>query len=45
MNLFEVFARVHSKLMRQGKITLQELVRQLDLSLERWEEIEPLRSG
>jgi Transposase DDE domain len=45
MNLFEVFARVHSKLMRPGKITLQELVRQLDRALERWEEIEPLRSG
>ena len=45
MNLFEVFARIHGKVLRQGKMTLQELVRQLDRALERWEEIEPLRSG
>ena len=45
MNLFEVFARVHGKLVRLGRTTLQEIARQLDRALERWEELEPLRSG
>ena len=45
MNLFEIFARVHGKLVRLGRTTLQEIVKQLDRALERWEEIEPLWSG
>lgn len=45
MNLFELFARVHGKLLRLGKVTLQELTKQLDRGLERWEELEPLWSG
>jgi len=46
MNLFEVFARVHGKLVRLNpNTTLQEIVKQLDRALERWEEIEPLWSG
>ena len=45
MNLFEIFARVHGKLVRLGQTTLQEIVKQLDRALERWEEIEPLWSG
>lgn len=45
MNLFEVFARVHGKLLRLGKVTLQELAKQLERGMERWEELEPLWSG
>ncbi len=45
MNLFEVFARVHGKLLRLGKVTLQEIAKQLDRGMERWEELEPLWSG
>jgi Transposase DDE domain len=44
-NLFELFARVHSKLWRQGKTTLQDLASELFESMARWEEIEPLWSG
>ena len=44
-NLFELFARIHSKLWRQGSATLQEISRQLDRALEHWQELEPLRSG
>jgi hypothetical protein len=43
-NVFEWFARLHSKLWRLGA-TLQELARQLFLALARWEELEPLWSG
>jgi len=44
MNLFEVFVRVHGKLL-QLKVTLMELSKELDRSIERWEELEPLWSG
>jgi hypothetical protein len=43
--LFELFARVHGKLWREGRITLQELAKQLDRGLERFEALEPLWSG
>jgi hypothetical protein len=45
MNLFELFARLHGKLIRLGKVTLQEIAKQLDRGLERWEELPPLWSG
>jgi hypothetical protein len=45
LNLFELFARVHGKLLRLGKATLQEITKQLDRAIERWEELEPLWSG
>jgi hypothetical protein len=45
MNLFAIFACVHGKLWRLGKVTLQELAKQLDRGMERWEELEPLWSG
>ena len=45
MNLFELFARLHGKLVREGKATLQQIFRQMDLALERWEELKPLWSG
>jgi hypothetical protein len=44
-NLFEWFARLHSKLLRAGAITLAELARQLDRALERQEDLEPIWSG
>jgi len=44
-NVFEWFCRLHGKLCRSGKTTLQELARQLYLGLARWEELEPLWSG
>jgi hypothetical protein len=43
--LVELFARVHGKLGREGRITLQELAKQLDRGLERREELAPLWSG
>jgi hypothetical protein len=43
--LFEWFARLHSKLWRLGRTTLQEIARQLFHALARWEELEPLWSG
>jgi hypothetical protein len=43
--LFEWFARLHGKLWRAGRVTLQELARQLDLASARWEELAPLWSG
>lgn len=42
---FELFAKVHGKLVRLAGMTLQQITRQLDLSLERWQELEPLWSG
>ncbi len=42
---FELFAKVHGKLVRLAGQTLQDIARQLDRSLERWEELEPLWSG
>lgn len=44
-NLFELFARTHGKLWRQGKTTLQDITWELFESLARWEEIQPLWSG
>lgn len=44
-NLFELFARLHGKLWRQGRITLQALARQLDHALEAVGELQPLWSG
>jgi hypothetical protein len=42
---FELFAKVHGKLVRLRKLTLVQVTRLLDLSLERWEELQPLWSG
>jgi hypothetical protein len=42
---FELFAKVHGKLVRLGKLTLRQVTRLLDLSIERWEELQPLWSG
>ena len=44
-NLFEFFARLNSKLWRQGRTTLQWISRELDRALEMAEELEPLWSG
>jgi len=44
-NLFELFARLHGKLWRAGRVTLQELARQLDRGLEAVAELQPLWSG
>jgi hypothetical protein len=44
-NLFELFARLHGKLWRQGRTTLQELAGQLDRALEAVQDIKPLWSG
>jgi hypothetical protein len=44
-NVFEWFSRLHCKLYRLGKTTLQELARQLYLGLARWEELDLLWSG
>jgi hypothetical protein len=44
-NLFEWFCRLHGKLWRSGRTTLQEIARQLFLALAREEELEPLWSG
>jgi len=43
-NLFELFARMHGKLWRQGRATLQDIGSEFFESLARWEEIEPLWS-
>ena len=42
---FELFAKVHGKLVRSAKLSLVQVTRLLDLSLERWEELQPLWSG
>ena len=42
---FELFAKVHGKLVRSAKLSLAQVTRLLDLSLERWEELQPLWSG
>ena len=44
-NLFAAFTRLNSPLWRAGRVTLQEMARQLDRGLERWEDLEPLWSG
>ena len=43
--LFELFVRLHGKLWREGRLTLQEAARQLDRGLEHLEELAPLWSG
>lgn len=43
--LFGVFAQVHGKLLGLAQTTGQEIAAQLDRSLERWEELQPLWSG
>jgi hypothetical protein len=43
--LFEWFARLHGKLWRQARVSLQELAREMDLASARWEELAPLWSG
>jgi hypothetical protein len=44
-NLFEVFVRWHGKLWQRGGVTLQELAKRLDRSLEHPDELTPLGSG
>ena len=44
-NLFEVFVRLHGKLWQSGRVTLQELAKRLDRSLEHPDELRPLWSG
>lgn len=44
-NLFELFARLHGKLWRQGHATLTDLSEQLDRALEAVPELQPLWSG
>lgn len=44
-NLFELFVRLHGKLWRQGRLTLQEIARQLDRALEAPTQLLPLWSG
>ena len=43
--IFEVFVRLNSKLWRQGRTTMKQLWRQLDLAMERVSELAPLWSG
>lgn len=43
--VFEVFAKVHGKLLALAQTTLQVVTEQLNRALERWEELEPLWSG
>ena len=43
--IFELFVHPNSKLWRQGRTTMKELWRQLDLAMERVLELEPLWSG
>jgi hypothetical protein len=43
--LFALCVRVHGKLWRAGRVTLQEVAKQLDRGLERFEELQPLWSG
>ncbi|MGH9757675.1 MAG: transposase [Candidatus Acidiferrales bacterium] len=42
---FEFFARLNSKLWREGRATLQDLAKQLDRALEAVSELQPLWSG
>lgn len=44
-NLFELFVRLHGKLWRQGRTTLQEIARQLDRALETVAQLQPVWSG
>jgi len=44
-NLFELFVRLHGKVWRAGRTTLQELARQLDRALEAVPELVPLWTG
>lgn len=42
---FEIFAKVHGKLVRLAGLTLQQVTRLIDQALERWEDLQPLWSG
>jgi hypothetical protein len=44
-NLFEFFVRLNGKLWRRGRTTLQAIAKELNLALERTEELQPLWSG
>lgn len=44
-NHFEVFGRLHGKLWQRGQMTLRELAKRLDRSLEHPDELTPLWSG
>ncbi|MDD2711135.1 MAG: hypothetical protein PHV34_24415 [Verrucomicrobiae bacterium] len=44
-NLFEFYVKLNGKLWRMGRTTLLEIARQMDLSLEQWEQLEPIWSG
>jgi len=44
-NLFECFTRLHGKVWRQGRVTLESIADDLRGALERFEELEPLWSG
>jgi hypothetical protein len=44
-NLFEFFVRLNGKLWRQGRTTLQAIAKELNLALERTDELQPLWSG
>jgi len=44
-NLFELFVRLNGKLWRAGRVTLQEIARQLYRALEAVQDLEPLWSG
>ncbi|MDD2706838.1 MAG: hypothetical protein PHV34_02420 [Verrucomicrobiae bacterium] len=44
-NLFEFYVKLNGKLWRVGRTTLREIARQMDLSMEQWEQLEPIWSG
>jgi hypothetical protein len=44
-NRFELFVRLHGKLWRQGRTTLQQSARQLDRALEAVAKLKPWWSG
>lgn len=44
-NLFEFFVRLNGKLWREGRTTLQAIAKELNLALEKLEEMQPLWSG
>ena len=44
-NLFEVFVRLHGKLLRDGRATVQDLARTLDRALEHPDQLMPIWSG
>ncbi|MDD2708204.1 MAG: hypothetical protein PHV34_09365 [Verrucomicrobiae bacterium] len=44
-NLFEFYVKLNGKLWRMGRTTLLEIARQMDLSMEQWEQLDPIWSG